>query len=254
MKFILTVIIVFLLILWLIRNKLSQRLIIKTFKRGNVMVVGMKGKGKDLLFNYVINKRKKPYISNVDYTNGENHIDFNPAEQFNVGGNTCQDLIEGSIKHYEYPYDDGIDYYISDGGVYFPSQEDSLLKRKYRGTAIFAALSRHLGDCNVHVNVQNYNRLWLLLREQSDNYILCKSARVFFGRIARQKLYIYDKAQSCQDRVKPMKRRFGKSAHVEYDKFVANYGSIKKIVFWHFIKNKYDSRVFKHILEAAPEV
>lgn len=249
---IITVLVIALIATFLyIKNKLSQKYILNTFKDGNVMVVGMKGKGKDLLFSFVTNKRKKEYISNVDYTDGIKHIEFDPIKQLGVGGNTCEDLIEGTIKKYDYPYPDGIDYYISDGGIYFPSQEDSKLKKKYRSTAVFMALSRHLGDCNVHINVQNYNRLWLLMREQSDNYILCRKAKVFFGKICRQVMYVYDNAASCQNRVKPMKKRLGKKARIEYDKFTAQYGEIKKIVIWHILKHKYDSRRFKAILANA---
>lgn len=36
---------------------------------------------------------------------------------------------------------------------------------------IFYALSRHLYNNNIHVNVQNLGRLWLKLREQADSFI-----------------------------------------------------------------------------------
>lgn len=39
----------------------------KHFEDGNVCVIGLRGRGKDMLQGNVIVRRKKPYISNTDY-------------------------------------------------------------------------------------------------------------------------------------------------------------------------------------------
>ena len=143
----------------------------------------------------------------------------------------------------------GIDYFISDAGIYFPSQEFSRLNKIYPSLPVFQALSRHLGDCNFHANVQNLNRLWDKIREQADCYLLCTRCSVFFHKFVSQTIYYYDRYQSCVDRVKPMKKRWGRMGKIEYDKFVANYGTIKKLKIWGILRYKFDSRRFKAILE-----
>ena len=44
----------------------------KYFDVGNVAVVGLRGRGKDVLFGNVIARSKHSYVSNLDYTN-DNH-------------------------------------------------------------------------------------------------------------------------------------------------------------------------------------
>jgi hypothetical protein len=41
--------------------------IIRMFEDGNVCVTGLRGRGKDMLMSNVVVRRKKPYVSNVDY-------------------------------------------------------------------------------------------------------------------------------------------------------------------------------------------
>ena len=105
-------------------NRINQRKVINIFKNGNTMVSGLRGRGKDLLFCWVINKRKENYISNVNYSSEKKKFKrFNfDTKVWELAGNTYENLADGNIKKYVYPYPDGIDYYISDAGVYFPSQ------------------------------------------------------------------------------------------------------------------------------------
>lgn len=243
-----------------LRRKLAKRFILDCFRDGNTLVCGLRGRGKDMLFNWVVNKRKRSYISNCDYggnTDYENvteksftRIPVELQEQFSVGGNTCENFIENAVIPYDYPYPDGVDYYISDAGIYFPSHLDSYLNRRYKSVPVFQALSRQLGGCNVHCNVQNINRLWLKIREQFDCYIQCMDCRVRFGKFVRIKMFVYDKYQSCVDRVKPMKRRFGKKSKIEFEKFTGAYGTIKKVVIHFRIPHIYDDRIFKTMLKS----
>jgi hypothetical protein len=234
----------------IISRVLAWRFIKNCFYEGNVIVTGLRGRGKDVLFSLVTNSNKCKYISNVDYTADSRYIPFS-LDDISVGGNTYLNFIKGDIKPYEYPFPDGLDYYISDSGIYFPSQEFSSLNRWFPSVPVFQALSRHLGDCNFHCNVQNLNRLWDKIREQADSYILCRSCKVFFHHFVTMTVYYYDRYQSCVDRVKPMKRSWGRLGKIEFDKFTATYGTIKKLKIWGFLRHDYDSRIFKTILRGS---
>lgn len=249
------IVILFVLSLWFIRNSLSKKFVVNLFDRGNVCVTGMRGRGKDVLFNYVIRRRAKPYISNVDY-GGLKVDDFRPKEQFGIGGNTAENFIEDNLIPYDYPYDDGIDYYVSDAGVYFPSQEFGLLNKKYRSMPIFQALSRHLGDCNVHFNAQNLNRVWDKIREQSDTYVLCRDCTWIFKKIVIMNVTVYDRMESCINRVRSFGKRpmLNRQKQLAYDSLVATHGNIRdfKMVFIH--KGNYDTRRFKSLLASNKHI
>lgn len=236
--------------LFFIRQLSTRRLLMDCFNSGSCVVSGMKGRGKDMLFCWVVNKRRKQYISNVTYSKRLERIPFNALDQFNIGGNKCTDFIDGTLHPYSYPYPDGVDFYISDAGVYFPSNEFSLLNKRYPSFPLFQAISRHLGDCNIHWNVQNINRLWDKAREQCDSYFFMNKCKVFRGtKIFRMSFYYYDRYDSCLQRVKPMKKRMGKQAKLAYDTFTANFGVIRKCVLWGKIPYRYDDRIFKTMLE-----
>lgn len=245
-------------------NIANKAKIVRYFKETSVLVGGARGRGKDMLFNFVIEKRKRSYISNVQYAgaseaeNGtevkpkdQKWIDFEPIYQWSMGGNTNRDFIEGKLKQYKYPYQDRIDYYISDIGVYFPSQEFAYLNTRYKGAVAFQALARHLGDCNIHGNTQAFNRPWDKIREQFETFILMDRTRVLFGKFVKQRMYIYDRLESAEAKIKPMKHGIGRTARIEREKFRAQYGSIEKVTIRYILKNKYDSRRFKKMLEEA---
>lgn len=228
--------------------------IIRMFKYGSVMVTGMRGRGKDLLFGNVIARRKEGYVSNIDY--GYNRI---PLEYtaLNVGS-SYKDIIEDRVKPYSYPYYEGEDIYISDGGIVFPSQYCNELNRDYKDLPIFMALSRQLADVNVHVNTQNYGRLWDKMREQCDQYIYCNSCKYIFGYVI-QRVTIYDKAESCQNRVKPCRIRVPlfanatakMNARTYLDNFENQHGNVKSYLLIYKNKSKHDTRYFKTLFEEA---
>lgn len=231
-----------------------MRKIIKLFKQGNVCVVGLIGTGKDMLMANVVVRRKKKYVSNMKY-DSDFHIPFVPAD-FDCGGNTYKNFIENDLMYYEFPYDDGTDLYISDVGVYYPAQYCNLLNRDYGYVATFMCLSRHLGNCSVHFNVQNLSRAWDKLREASDIYIMCRSCRVFFGKLVVQNVRIYEKYQSCVDRVPPyrvpqpwfsLERRF--QWKMDKQRYDIAHGEIRSRWLIYFNKSTYDTRVFKEMLK-----
>lgn len=232
-------------------NIVNQKKVVKLFKQGNSMVSGYRGKGKDLLFHFVINKRKENYISNVEYSDPKKrykHFDFN-TKVWELAGNTYQDFAEGTTKTYTYPYPDGIDYYISDCGIYFPSQYHKELDKKYKSAPVFQALSRQLGDCNVHTNSQAQNRVWDKMREQAEVYIVCNWVKFIGRKRFIQKLTVYDKAESAELKVKKPWFGLGKTARAAALNFETQHGKIYSIIYSSKIKYNFDSRRFKKILE-----
>lgn len=232
----------------------------KLFKNGNVIVTGLRGTGKDMLMANVIARRRSSYISNVDYScKRSGYIPLN-ISKLDLP-NSFNDFIEGSLVPYDYPYPENVDIYISDAGVYFPSQYQGKLCKDYEGLPYFQALSRHLGNCNFHCNVQNLNRLWDKIREQSDSYIRCLDCRVIFGFVV-QRVITYDKYEACLNRVEPFKpircsvlsskeqkalmRSNNELAIREYRE---RNGNVKSRLLVYRNKSKYDTRLFKTLLK-----
>ncbi len=228
--------------------------IVKMFQEGNVCVSGLRGTGKDVLTGNVIARRKVPYVSNLDYTNGVNYqeLDF---DKIDVGKNTWLNLIQGNPKYYKYPYESGSDIYISDVGIYMPSQYCSELNRKFAYLPTYMALSRQVSHNNFHINVQNLNRAWDKIREQSDIYIRCRFCKVFFGKIVLQKITLYDKYQSCVDRVEPCrirvpllaKKEVRQQAELYLDTFYNTYGDIKSRLLLYWNRSKHDTYYFEKL-------
>lgn len=227
--------------------------IVKYFKAGNVCICGLIGRGKDMLMGNVIARLKEPYVSNTDY--GGNRFPLEPSK-IDCGGNTYENFISGDIKPYAYPYPDGTDIYIADAGVYFPSQYCNQLNNRYGYIATFMALSRHLGKCNVHFNVQNLNRVWDKIREMSDIYICTTGCVVLFGKFVIQRVIVYEKYQSAVDRVPPFwlprpllnpNRVF--QWKVQKQNYDIAHGHIKSHILLYVNKAKYNTRIFKEMME-----
>lgn len=234
-----------------------MRKIIKLFESGNVLVCGLRGTGKDVLMGNVINRRCKPYVSNLDYSSGQwfTHIDFNAID---LGGNTYKDMISGDVKFYEYPYELGSDIYISDAGVYFPSQYCNELNKAYPNFPFYFALSRQVSHNNVHVNVQNLNRCWDKIREQSDIYIRCRYCYVFFGFVF-QGITIYDKYESCLQRCKPCRVSLplfpSKEQRLQFKMYIDNFenqhGKIKNRFLVYRNKSLHDTFYFEKLFKGG---
>lgn len=226
--------------------------IVKLFENGNVCVVGLRGKGKDMLMSNVVARRNKPYISNINYGGDFIEFDYN---YINMNGNTYRNLLEHNVKKYEYIFDDGTDIYLSDCGIYYPSQYCNELNKYYPSIPVFQALSRHLGQCNFHINVQNLNRVWDKIREQSDTYIACNFCKVLFGKIVIQRITLYDKYESACSRVKPNRIKLGmfdvgeKKLHKQMyiDTFENNNGKVESRLLVYINKSNYDTYHFKEV-------
>lgn len=234
------------------------RHIIKLFEDGNVCITGLRGRGKDILVANVTQRRKLPYVSNVDY--GGVRFPLDPL-QYDCGGNTYKEFIAGDLYPYDYPWADGTDVYISDAGVYFPAQYCNELNRDYGFFATFLALSRQLGSCNVHVNVQNLNRCWDKIREQSDIYIMCNKCVVLFGKIVLQVVTIYEKYDSAVARVPPFRLKkpwLNPDRRFQWEMQKSNYdiahGQIDRHLLIYRNKSNYDTRVFKEMLRNGTKI
>lgn len=243
---------------------MTIRDIIKLFERGNVCVCGERGAGKDMLFANVIARRNLEYISNCAYPKAKglpikhNQLDFSAID---CGGNTYQNFMSGDVLPYVYPYPHGVDVYITDVGVYMPSQFCSELNRQYKHVPTFMALSRHLAECNVHINVQNLNRAWDKLREQSRTYITClKCLPIKVGKrtLIVQRVRIYERSESCVANVPALRLpwyvRFGKDkmlARLYKINYEIQHGRIEErtLIYWN--ESDYNTHIFREMLANA---
>lgn len=229
---------------------IGLRKIIRLFENGSVCVTGVKGSGKDVLFGNVIARRKKPYVSNLNYTQDSNFQELD-VSKLCLSGNTYEDITKGVVKPYVYPYKMGSDAYISDVGVYFPAQYCNELNKKYPSFPLYMCLSRQLNRGEVHCNVQHLPRCWDKIREHSEIYIRCNKCFVLFGKLVIQVVTTYDKYQSCVDRVNPCRvrgRLFGTAdAQVDIykDNFYNTHGDVKRHLLIYLNKSKHDTYYFE---------
>lgn len=241
---------------------LKRKKVFNLFKKGNVIVTGLRGTGKDMLMANVVASRREPYISNIDYSCKHSPRIALDLRKIDIPS-SYKNLINKDFIAYDYPYPERCDFYISDAGIYFPSQYQGQLCKEFEGIPYFQALSRHLGDCNFHCNVQNLNRLWDKIREQSDIYIRCISCKVL-GKLVIQKVIVYDKYEACLNRVdpfKPLKTPFSIRSQTRTDFKVTNErllrefkernGSVRAYTLIYRNKSKYDTRLFKRLLSTG---
>lgn len=156
----------------------------------NHIVFGNKGKGKDLLYQLMIIKRFKKihqlephkinYISNVDYGYGFKELNLKDFELSIKTDNILyvndyKRLIDNTLKTIKKLDNiEGLDIYISDGGIIMPSTEDVQLNKTYQTFPVHFALSRQLYDQLIGLNTQALNRIWIKLREQQEAYVRCE--------------------------------------------------------------------------------
>lgn len=254
---------VFLFCCWL-----NLRKLIKLFRSGSVSVCGLRGRGKDMLIANIIARRKEGYISNVDYKcKGCKFVPLR-MDYLDVRNN-YRNFIYHNINKYEYSYPLGYDIYISDVGVYFPAQYNGELNKEFKQFPVFMALSRQLGECNVHTNTQALQRPWDKLREQSDIYVRCERC-VYLGKKFRwlplviQTVTLYDKFESAQDAVDPYEHikspaSISSKVRAEYKArdraaardFRERRGKVRRMTLIYFNKSNYDTHIFRTILKGG---
>lgn len=241
--FIIILIVGLIIITYLILKGIWNTHILKgLFQEGNVIVFGKKRKGKDLLFQIVINARKRPYLANNTYGGKYTHTEI---KELSVAPNTYQNFIDGKITKINKTHDDNIDVYISDAGIHLPSQYDSILHKLYPSFPIYYALSGQLYNQNIHMNTQALDRPWKAIREQADTYIkVHRKSKI--GPLFIVYYTTYDKYTSAKLEMQPMGNRiFNKYSKAEQDKFKAENGNIvnRYSFLWQW-KIKYDTRHF----------
>lgn len=247
-KWLILIIVVIWFICFLLHCWKTKTMLLKIFNSHSVIVYGAKGKGKDLLFQKVISARpKKPYMSNINFGYKYIHKDI---RELNLDPNTYENFICGAIipiKH-----DDrleNIDYFLSDGGVFLPSQQDKQLHKNFKSLPLYYALSRHWYNSNVHVNTQALNRLWLPLREQADFYIKCKKS-IKLGFIFVNTIVLYENYTAALNGVLPPKKRIFKgfnNALAAQHEWTHGYIEKRRYISFKW-RIKYDTRIFKKIL------
>lgn len=226
--------------------------IVKMFNETSVCVTGMRGSGKDVLFGNVIARRNEPYVSNLDYGGDREELSLS---SLNLGGATYDQFINGNLPTWKYPYKLGSDIYISDVGVYMPSQYCNELNKKYSSLPLYFALSRQVSQNNIHLNVQNLNRAWDKIREQSNVYLRCKKC-LFIGSLVIMNVTYYDKAESCQNRVEPCRitipllasKEMRLQAEIYNDNFFNQHGTVRDMTLIFFNKSKHDTYHFGKLL------
>ena len=245
------IILICVILLALVLCSINFHRVRRLFARGNVCICGLRGRGKDMLMGNIACRSKRPYASNINYGGKYLPLSLSCVCVPDIYSN----FISGDIEPYAYPYPDGTDIYISDAGVYLPCQFNDRLNRTYSGLSTFAALSRHVGNCNVHYNTQSLNRVWDKMREQSDQYIMVMGCKVIFGKFVFQKVRIYEKYQSAVDSVPPLRLRspiLGSTGRtmvsIERQKYQIQYGKISSRTLFYINRSSYDTRYFKTLL------
>lgn len=248
-------VVLLILLIFIISNYFKILKFKKIYKKNNVIVYGHKGKGKDLVFQWMINKRRKErYVSNTDY--GGNLIPLNLRLMTDIN-NDFRNFIKEDINKADKIADlESVDWYISDSGVYLPSNEDSYLHKTYKSFPILFALSRHLYNANVHCNLQSLDRLWKPIREQADYYLRCKGVSNL-GAFLLVRVIGYDNYNDANANLEPLKVKLFEKRETKGQKEIVNSsrGEINKFFIllpkW---KIKYDTRAFHKIVfkEDAP--
>lgn len=246
--FIIGGVVLFIILLVLIAKYLMfKRYVLNNFKTCNVIVAGKKGRGKDLLFQYVINHRKDYYYSNINYGGKKKIIKLHDVS---CEPNTYLQLVNDKVVKQPHKFKDGKDIYLSDIGNFLPSYMDSKLYSLFPSMPLIYSLSRHLYNNNIHCNTQNIERGWKALREQADFFIQVKCTYKIFGLIFITKMVTYERYESAKQNLLPLKvRLLNKFSKAQFDLYNAQNGRIKVgflIQFKHQLK--YDTRAFEKIL------
>lgn len=241
----------------IVNQKNTKEKILTLFRSGNVLVCGHKGKGKDLLFYWVINTREKAgeiHAANIPYTE---KTKIRQPKEYSLECNTLKDFMKGDIKLETKKFTLKEDYYISEVGLYLPNWgRNTLEKDKQLSTLpITMALSRQLGEFNIHSNTQSFNRPWDKLREQADYCIWCEESKVNKKtRRAKITMILYNRIESAYTHIQPFEARrsflLGIKNKTDLASAVvhnAKYGYIERVILrFKLPKNKfmYDTHYF----------
>lgn len=235
-------------VLTILHFRKTNKILKTIFRNSSTYTFGAKGKGKDLLFQKVINLRKNEgYYSNIYYGGYYQNLNLNAM---NVEPNTINDFINGELRGIRTYLVEQRDLYVSDAGLYLPNYEDAKLNKEYKSMPLFIAVQRHILLSNTHVNSQAYGRVWKKIREQADFYFKALKVVKIMPFALYAKIRIYDKETSAEQDLRPLKRKlFQKNSQSQAD-YSASNGLIEER--WYRLsrrKIKYDTRAFKRLFK-----
>lgn len=222
------------------------RVLLRNYQRDSLIVFGKKGKGKTLLFSEMTRNERHGYLSNTDFHHKGGEII--KISDVNVDPNTWEDVLNGKVTKIERKDWEAKGVYLDDAGVYLPNFADSMLKKRYPSLPIAYAVWRHLYDAPIHLNSQDVERTYKLIREQADGFIRCRGCVRILG-FAFIRCTYYEKIQSAKEALAPLGSRiFNGFSKAEADLYKAQHGDIKNfLIFAPAWRNKYDSRYFKSV-------
>lgn len=236
-------------LIWAIKFYNGKKALIECFTSANCIVFGLKGAGKDLIFNKIINVRNENCYANIPYN--KELCTVLDIQEFSVAPNTFENILENDIKIVDKNNKENCDYYISDGGIFLPSQYSTTLIKKYPSLPIYYALNRHLTNSNIHINTQYLGRVWDKLREHAGYYIKAVHTTKIFGFLITD-FIVYDNYTSASSQMRPYKIT-GLVTHSESrankEDFESKHGLVKEYKIIQRIKNvHYDSRYFHRLI------
>lgn len=241
------------------KQREARKQLLTAFRSGNVLVAGHKGNGKDLLFSYVIKQREKDgeiHAANIRYTDKTR---VRAPNEYRLYNNSIRNFVTGNFNLEGNKFTEKEDYYISEAGLAFPNWAHTQLEKdKSTSTLpITFALSRHLGQFNIHANAQEFGRIWDKLREQADWQIYCEQCGIFFKgtplAFARIRFVVYQRYESAYAHIQPYEVRRGifrknKDDLIRAQEHNARYGFIKRFALFVKLNKKkefnYNTREF----------
>lgn len=262
---------------WLSHEKV-RRYILDNFKHCNVIVSGKKRRGKDLVMNWVVNKRNEPYYANLcytEYSHPKKHLNSRKEKLWqklhdkklalynyidcaliSLAPNTFENFILGNIQHLDPTKRlfEKTDIYISDIGNYLPAQYDSFLHKNYKSLPLYYALNGHITDSNIHCNCQSIERAWKALREQADFFVNVKRTKILFGYWFITTGYTYEQYDSACHNLLPLKTKFldNSQAKAIKEQYYATNGRIEKFTIIQTKKQlHYNTRAFEGLIYGA---
>ena len=227
-----------------VRYSAEDAFIVDIFNNHKTETFGFQGTGKDLLASHVIRLIGRPHYGNIRYDDNTMLFDL---KDLNAGGNTFIDLINGTLNKFPRKFAEGCHKYISDCGIYLPSQYHKELEELYPGMPVEFALHRQLYDAQIHINSQDIDRPWTKLTEQVDAFINTLSVRRA-GEYLYVRYVYYNKYDSARRRLLPLPHTKGSGGERDAAQFYATYGDISEHEIRVHIRDiEYDTRYFKNV-------